>query len=106
MTDNTADGDTRFRSDVSSANSNAEFFEHHITSSTASYPIEITGSNNTKVYLKISRGGSASSHFSQVGQRYQHAEKAGSMVFLPMIPAGEGNSTGWGDQDSMNAIQK
>ena len=48
----------------------------------------------------------APSHFSQVGKRYQHAEKAGSMVFLPMIPAGEGNSTGWGDQDTMNAIQK
>ena len=48
----------------------------------------------------------ASSHFSQVGQRYQNAEKAGSMVFLPMIPAGETNSTGWGDQDRMNAIQK
>ena len=52
------------------------------------------------------QGGSASSHFSQVGRRYQHAEKAGSMVFLPMIPAGESNSTGWGKGDEMNAIQK
>ena len=54
----------------------------------------------------LTQGGSASSHFSQVGQRYQHAEKAGSMVFLPMIPASETSSTGWGDQDTMNAIQK
>ena len=54
----------------------------------------------------LTQGGSASSHFSQVGKRYQHAEKAGSMVFLPMIPAGESNSTGWGKGDEMNAIQK
>ena len=54
----------------------------------------------------LTQGGSASSHFSQVGRRYQHAEKAGSMVFLPMIPASESSSTGWGKGDEMNAIQK
>ena len=49
-----------FVSDVTSANSSAEFFEFPIISSTSSYPISVTGSNGTVVYVKITRGGSNS----------------------------------------------
>ena len=91
FTDNTADGETRFRSDVSSANSNAEFFEHHITSSTSSYPIEITGSNNTKVYLKISRGGSASSQSASV----VHTHDGNTQYYMDGYSVG--NHSAWSD---------
>jgi len=47
---------------------------------------------------------STSANFSNVSNRYT-AEKAGSTIFLPMIPASETSSTGWGE-DSLNAIQK
>ena len=91
FTDNTSDGETRFRSDVASANSNAEFFEHHITSSTSSYPIEITGSNNTKVYLKISRGGSASSQSDSV----VHTHDGNSQYYMDGYSVG--NHSAWSD---------
>jgi len=48
--------------------------------------------------------GQADTPFSNVSSRYTK-EKAGSMIFLPMIPAGETTSTGWGE-DTMNALQK
>ena len=49
-------------------------------------------------------GGYDSSTISNVKGRYG-SHKVGSMVYLPMIPAGETSSTGWGE-DRMNAIQK
>jgi len=49
--------------------------------------------------------GSGNPNFSNVNNRYTRAEKAGSTIFLPMIPAGETSSTGWGEE-RMNAIQK
>ena len=47
----------------------------------------------------------ADTPFSNVSDRYAGETKAGSTIFLPMIPAGETTSTGWGE-DTMNAIQK
>ncbi len=47
----------------------------------------------------------ASDHISLVDKRYK-GTKAGNTIFLPMIPASETTSTGWGDGDSLNAIQK
>jgi len=49
-------------------------------------------------------GGYDSSSISNVTGRYG-SHRVGSMVYLPMIPAGETSSTGWGE-DRMNAIQK
>ena len=49
-------------------------------------------------------GGYDSSTISNVTDRYG-SHRVGSMVYLPMIPAGETSSTGWGE-DRMNAIQK
>jgi len=49
--------------------------------------------------------GQADTPFSNVSSRYTGETKAGSTIFLPMIPAGETTSTGWGE-DTMNAIQK
>ena len=49
-------------------------------------------------------GGYDSSTISNVTGRYG-SHRVGSMVYLPMIPAGETSSTGWGE-DRMNAIQK
>ena len=50
----------------------------------------------------LSKG--ASHYFSMVDERYKE-EKAGSVIFLPMIPADETTSTGWGEE-RLNAIQK
>ena len=47
----------------------------------------------------------ADTPFSNVSDRYAGETKAGSTIFLPMIPASETSSTGWGE-DSLNAIQK
>jgi len=47
----------------------------------------------------------ASKSFSMVNDRYYTQEKAGSTIFLPMIPASETTSTGWGGEE-INAIQK
>jgi len=49
--------------------------------------------------------GSGNPNFSNVNNRYLNADKAGSTIFLPMIPASETSSTGWGE-DRLNAIQK
>ena len=47
----------------------------------------------------------ADTPFSNVSDRYAGETKAGSTIFLPMIPASETSSTGWGEE-TMNAIQK
>tara|TARA_S200000501_G_C20853898_1_gene756936 strand:- start:193 stop:2913 length:2721 start_codon:yes stop_codon:yes gene_type:complete len=60
FTTDTEEGETQFRSDVTTANANAEIFELPITSSTSSYPISVTGSAGTTVYVKITRNGSTS----------------------------------------------
>ena len=60
FTTDTEEGETQFRSDVTTANANAEIFELPITSSTTSYPISVTGSAGTTVYVKITRNGSTS----------------------------------------------
>lgn len=72
FTTDTEAGETQFRSDVTSANSSAEFFEFPIISSTSSYPISVTGSNGTVVYVKVTRGGSNSAITTSVSHSGGH----------------------------------
>ena len=64
---NTQTGEDNLRSQISSSNPSAEFFEYHFIAAEKPNPVTVVGTDGTPIYVKISRGNNVNDYSYPVG---------------------------------------
>ena len=94
-------GEDSLRSKISSADASAVLFEYHFTSpirSSAMSPIEVTGTDGSKVYVKISRGDPPAANFNGYTYPVGHAHDGYGTYYMDDWSVGVPlSASGWNE---------